>query len=140
MRRKDKVGRRQRHTRLLHFCLESIITASFPGRAVDVPGCTHSYCASSYKRNGGNRFSQSPKCSTVVASFFLIFFSFLEKTAKQKERRTLHTPPFTTSKRNIIKTLDVKTLPAGQCSRFGVTTKNSDQERKGFADPTEIKH
>ena len=31
MRRKDKVGRRQRHTRLLQFCLESTITASFPG-------------------------------------------------------------------------------------------------------------
>lgn len=45
----------------------------------------------------------SPKCSTVVASFFLIFFSFLEKKAKQKERRTLHTPPFTTSKGNIIR-------------------------------------
>ena len=195
---KDKVGRRQSNARLLQFCLESSITASFPGGTEGVPGCTHSYRASPYKWNGGSTFPLSPKCSTVVASFLLILFPFLEKKAKQKQRRTLHTPPFTTSKSNILRLLTwrweikvCKLFVAQSCptpcnpmnysppgssvhgifqarilewvavsfsrgssqprdrtcishiagsSRFRVTTKNSDQERKGFADPTEIKH
>ena len=102
---KDKVGRRQSNARLLQFCLESSITASFPGGTEGVPGCTHSYRASPYKWNGGSTFPLSPKCSTVVASFLLILFPFLEKKAKQKQRRTLHTPPFTTSKSNILRLL-----------------------------------
>ena len=192
------MGRRQSNTRLLQFCLESSITASFPGGTEGVPGCTHSYRASPYKWNGGSRFSLSPKCSTVVASLPLILFSFLEKKSKQKQRRALRTPPFTTSKSNILRLLTWrwkvkvrKLFVAQSCptlcspmnysprgssvhgisqarilewvaisfsrgssqprdqtcishtagsSRFRVTTKNSDQERKGFADPTEIKH
>ena len=44
-----------------------------------------------------------PKMLNSGCKFLFDFFLLLEKKAKQKERRTLHTPPFTTSKSNIIR-------------------------------------
>lgn len=84
-------------------------------------------------------FSLSPKCSTTDECFSWTFFPrWKRKQNKRREER----PTYHLSWPERARSFDFgpNTLPAGECARFGVTPKNSDCQRKGFADPAEIKH